>query len=122
MIAIGAKGVHPVVVSFPGKQVAPMPPILPPCLAALAVLVTCASPAPEFFGAARSDITLDGRAFTVFRDGNRVQVIRHGYAGMAERREIPARMLRAVEQATGCRALPESFVGDSGERRGRIAC
>lgn len=86
------------------------------------LLSACDSPSPEFFGATKTAVTIDGRAFTVFRDGNRVQVIRHGYAGPRERRAIPGQMLRAVEQATGCRAQSESFQGDSGERRGRITC
>lgn len=85
-------------------------------------LAACASPSPEFFGATKTNTIIDGRAFTVFRRDSRVQVIRHGYAGLAEQRAIPEQMLRAVEQATGCKAVVESFQGDSGERRGRIAC
>ena len=51
-----------------------------------------------------------------------MQVIRHGYASPRDRRAIPEQTLRAVEDATGCRAVIDSFQGDSGERRGRIAC
>lgn len=86
------------------------------------LLCGCASPSPEFFGATKTEVTVEGRAFTVFRNDRRVQVIRHGYAGTAARREIPAQMMLAVAQATGCRPISESFVGDSGERRGRISC
>ena len=89
----------------------------------LALLVSgCDSPSPEFFGTTKTAVTVDGRAFTVFRRDTRVQVIRHGYAGPAARRDIPEQMLRAVAEATGCRPLDDSFVGDSGERRGRIRC
>lgn len=94
----------------------------PGLFALFLAFAACASPSPEFFGASKTEVTVDGRAFTVFRQENRVQVIRHGYAGMAERRAIPEQMLRAVEQATGCKAVAESLQGDSGERRGRIAC
>lgn len=86
------------------------------------LLAACASPSPEFFGANRAEVTVDGRAFTVLRRESRVQVIRHGYASPRDRRAIPEQMLRAVEDATGCRAVIDSFQGDSGERRGRIAC
>lgn len=104
-----------------------MPRATPPparlCLAALILLAACgASPAPAFFGATRHDVQIDGRAFTVFRKENRVEVIRLGYARPAERAAIPEQMLRAVAKATGCTPVEASFQGDSGERRGRIRC
>ena len=37
-----------------------------------------ASPAPEFFGAKRVDVTRDGRQYTVFFTDRRVEVIRLG--------------------------------------------
>jgi hypothetical protein len=98
----------------------PLPLLALPAL--LALLVGCASPSPAFFGAARNEVTVDGRRFTVFHEGSRAQVIRHGYAPAAARAEIPAQMLRAVALATGCTPVTESFQGDSGERRGRIRC
>jgi hypothetical protein len=91
-------------------------------LAALLLLAACASPSPQFFDARRSDVVVEGRSYAVFRDGNRAQVIRLGYASPAERRAIPDQMLRAVALATGCSAVASSFTGDSGERRGRLTC
>ena len=88
----------------------------------LALLAACASPSPQFFGAARQEVTVEGRRFTVLQDGSRAQVIRHGYAAPSARAGIPAQMLRAVTIATGCTPVTESFQGDSGERRGRIRC
>jgi hypothetical protein len=96
--------------------------MFPRLLPALALLCACASPSPQFFNASRQDVVIDGRSFTVFRKDNRVQVIRHGYARSAERPDIPAQMLRAAAQATGCTPIETSFQGDSGERRGRIRC
>ena len=72
--------------------------------------------------AQRHDVVVEGRSYTVFRDGHRVQVIRLGYATPAQRQDIPAQMLRAVALATGCSPVSASFQGDSGERRGRITC
>lgn len=92
-------------------------------LAALLLLAACAaSPSPRFLDAQRHDVVVAGRSYTVFRDGNRVQVIRLGYATPAQRKEIPAQMLHAVALATGCTPVATSFQGDSGERRGRITC
>lgn len=91
-------------------------------LPTLAVLCACASPSPQFFGAQEQAVTVDGRQFTVFRKGTRVQVIRHGYAGPSARRDIPDQMLRAVALATRCTPVASSFQGDSGERRGRVTC
>lgn len=96
--------------------------MFPRLLPALALLCACASPSPQFLNASRQDVVIDGRRFTVFRKDTRVQVIRHGYARSDERPDIPAQMLRAAAQATGCTPIETSFQGDSGERRGRIRC
>ncbi|MEN9409283.1 MAG: hypothetical protein RL216_1257 [Pseudomonadota bacterium] len=93
-----------------------------PLLTLLLLLAACASPSPQFFDAQRSDVVVQGRSYIVFRDANRVQVIRLGYATPTQRRDIPAQMLRAVTLATGCTPIAASFQGDSGERRGRITC
>ncbi len=45
--------------------------------ALLVILAGCgASPAPQFFGAARYDLTLEGIRFTVFLKDDRAEVIR----------------------------------------------
>ena len=87
------------------------------------LLAACtASPAPTQFGSTAQTTTVAGRSFTVLRDENRVQVIRHGWASPREQQAIPEQMLLAVAQATGCKPIADSFQGDSGERRGRITC
>jgi hypothetical protein len=91
--------------------------ILPLLLAACA-----ASPAPTHFTSTVQSTTVAGRTFTVLRDENRVQVIRHGWASPRERQAIPDQMLLAVAQTTGCTPIAQSFQGNSGERRGRITC
>lgn len=96
---------------------------LPCLLMCIVALVACgASPSPQFFNATRSDVVVEGRSFAVFHRDNRAQVIRLGYASPAERALVPAQMLRAVALATGCTPVAASFVGDSGERRGRLRC
>lgn len=91
------------------------------------LLVACASPAPEFSGAERRDITVDNIAFTVFRKGNEAEVIRRsGYLMPAERARAFPLFPRAAELATGCTAVPNSLrsriPGDSGEARIALRC
>ncbi len=87
------------------------------------LLASCsASPAPEFFGATRTDITVDGRAYTVFQKGERVEVIRLGHAKRAEHQEIRATMIELIPRVTGCKLRESSLQGDSGEMRGSLSC
>lgn len=95
-------------------------------LLVFALVTACASPAPEFFGATRHEITLEGIRFVVLHKGNAAEVIRMGYLGRAERGQVAELMLRAVAETTGCRVLPGTVVtglpGDTGEARMRLAC
>ncbi len=93
----------------------------------LCLLITgCgASPAPQFFGAVRHDLTLEGIDFTVFHKDDRAEVIRLGYLSRAARDRVPRLMRQAVEQATGCRIrgdLVTKLPGDTGEARARLDC
>jgi len=99
-----------------------MRPIVSLCL----LLAACASPAPQFFGAARHDITLSGIDFVVFHKGDRAEVIRLGYLSRPARAAVPALMMEAAERTTGCRVVPGSAVtglpGDTGEARMDLDC
>jgi len=91
-------------------------------ITALALLNGCVSAAPEFIGATRTDITLNGRDYAVYQKGERVSVIRMGYARRGEHQEIRATMIELIPVVTGC-ALRESTVqGDSGEMRASLSC
>lgn len=91
--------------------------LLPLALAACGV-----SPAPEFLGATRSDVTVNGREYTVLQKGERVEVIRLGYAARGDHQEIRATMIELVPQVTGCRLRDSTLTGDSGEMRGSLDC
>lgn len=92
-------------------------------LALAPALAACgASPALEFRGADRRDVTVDGRQYTVFFTESRVQVIRLGWASPGEHQAIRAAMVGLVEPVTGCALLDRSLQGDSGEMRGSIRC
>jgi hypothetical protein len=86
------------------------------------ILAACASPAPEFFGATRTDVTLNGRDYAVFQKGERVEVIRRGYAGRGEHQEIRATMIELIPRVTGCKLRDSTLTGDSGEMRGALDC
>ena len=89
----------------------------------LIFLAACgASPAPEFFGATRTDVNLNGRDYTVFQKGERVEVIRLGYAKRGEHQEIRATMIELIPRVTGCKLRESTLTGDSGEMRGSVSC
>ena len=86
-------------------------------------LAACgASPAPEFMGATRTDIVVDGRGYSVFQKGERVEVIRQGYAKRGDHQNIRATMIGLIPQVTGCKLRESTLTGDSGEMRGSLDC
>ncbi|MBA3910855.1 MAG: hypothetical protein C0524_13510 [Rhodobacter sp.] len=92
-------------------------------LVPLIFLAACgASAAPEFFGAQRSDITVNGRDYTVFQKGERVEVIRLGYATRGDHQAIRATMIDLIPRVTGCKLRETTLTGDSGEMRGSLDC
>ena len=89
----------------------------------LLFLAACGpSPAPEFIGAKRTDITLNGRDYTIFQKGERVEVIRLGYARRGEHQDIRATMIELIPRVTGCTLRESTLTGDSGEMRGSLDC
>ena len=95
------------------------------------LLIGCgASPAPQFFGAIRHDMTLDGIGFTVFVKADKAEVIRLGYLSRSARDRVPPLMVRAAELASGCKVAgpaeglyrSPSLPGDTGEARFQLAC
>ncbi|MDD8021618.1 MAG: hypothetical protein PHX82_00715 [Paracoccaceae bacterium] len=99
-------------------------------LTILALGACGASPAPQFFGATRHEVTLDGYDFVVFHKGVDAEVIRLGYLRRAEREPVPALMVQAVKLTTGCtvrgvslgRERSPALPGDTGEARFRLKC
>jgi hypothetical protein len=88
----------------------------------LVFLAACASPAPEFMGATRTDVNLNGRDYTVFQKGEQVEVIRLGYAKRGEHQDIRATMIELIPRVTGCKLRDSTLQGDSGEVRGSLDC
>ena len=86
------------------------------------LLAACVSPAPEFMGATRTETTINGRDYVVLQKGERVEVIRMGYARRGEHQEIRATMIELIPTVTGCTLRESSLTGDSGEMRGPLNC
>lgn len=100
-------------------------------LVLLSGLAGCgASPAPQFFGAERDDVDIDGYHFAVYHRDSQAEVIRLGYLTRDRRDKVPALMIVAAEQATGCKVAgpltglgrSPSLHGDTGEARFRLNC
>jgi hypothetical protein len=96
--------------------------LIPPILLAFALAACGAQPAPEFFGATRTEVTRDGRQYVVLQKGERVEIIRLGYATRGEHQAIRATMIALAEEVTGCKLRERSLQGDSGEMRGSLTC
>lgn len=103
-----------------------MRPILALALPLLALAACGASPAPDMFGAVRSDVTRGGMDFVVFHKGSTAEVVRMGYLARPERGAVPALMAEAAAEATGCRVIPHSMEtkipGDTGVARFALDC
>jgi hypothetical protein len=93
-----------------------------PVLLVLLLSACGASPAPEFMGAERTEVTVSGRDYVIFQKGERVEVIRLGYARRGEHQEIRATMIELIPTVTGCKLRDSTLQGDSGEMRGSLSC
>jgi hypothetical protein len=67
-------------------------------------------------------VTVNGRDYVVFQKGERVEVIRLGYAQRGQHQEIRASMIELIPKVTGCSLRESSLQGDSGEMRGTLNC
>jgi hypothetical protein len=92
----------------------------------LLFLSACATPAPDFFGAARHDVTRGGIDFVVYQQADAVEVVRMGYLSRSARAPVPRLMAEAAGEASGCRVIPGSMrtkiPGDTGVARFDLDC
>ena len=58
----------------------------------------------------------------MFQKGERVEVIRLGYAKRGEHQEIRATMIELIPVVTDCKLKENTLTGDSGEMRGSLTC
>lgn len=88
----------------------------------LFVLAACDSPSPQLGRAEPTRIVRDGYALTVWRSGDQVEVIRHGYAPRADLPKLRGVLLQAMRDTTGCDLQASSVNGDAGVLRARLDC
>lgn len=96
--------------------------LLPALLAVLVLAGCAASPAPEFRGGQHHLVQRDGRDYSLWHKGERVEVIRHGPAHAGQHRQIRETMILLIPEVTGCRLKPATLQGDSGEMRASLTC
>jgi hypothetical protein len=85
-------------------------------------LGACDQPSPHLWGAQGTRAQAGGYAVTVWRRGDRVEVIRHGYAPRADQPALRPAMAQAIVDVTGCAVRPNSLEGDTGVLRAAIDC
>ena len=81
-----------------------------------------AQPHPTLWGGERFEVSRNGRQYVVFRKGDRVEVIRLGWASPGQHARIRATMIALIPEVTGCVVRESSLKGDSTEMRGRLRC
>jgi hypothetical protein len=86
------------------------------------ILTACDSPSPQMRAAQPTRFVAEGHAMTLWRDGEDVAVIRHGYAPRAIQPRLRPAMARAMVEQTGCTIRPGTLDGDSGVLRARLDC
>lgn len=91
-------------------------------LALCLMLAACDSHSPQLGRAEPTKLTRGGYEITVWRAGDRVEAIRHGFARRADKPHLRATLMRAMRDATGCDLRENSVEGDIGVLRGRLSC
>ncbi len=96
------------------------------CLLPAGLCLSCASPAPAYFGVPAATVVIDGRTYHVFvrRTGQiaHAQVIRMGWAGSGDHQPIIDAMVKAAEHVTACSAILQTIRGDSGVLNLSLRC
>lgn len=88
----------------------------------LGVLVACDSPSPLLGQAEPMRLQRGGYDITVWRAGDDVEAIRHGMARRADKPQLRAVLMQAMQDATGCDLRENSVEGDIGVLRARLSC
>ncbi|MEC7765225.1 MAG: hypothetical protein VX874_25190 [Pseudomonadota bacterium] len=68
------------------------------------------------------EVTVESSRFSVWRDGDRVEVIRLSREMLPRLSVVLARAEGAIRQATGCRVVAGSLKGDQAVVTARLAC
>ncbi|WP_421702542.1 hypothetical protein [Aliiroseovarius sp.] len=88
----------------------------------LLALTACDSPTPGMARGEKTEVTIDGSRFSVYRRDDRVEVIRTSREWLPDRTEYRAKAQMAIRQATGCKVRGNSFDGDQAMAKARLNC
>jgi len=92
-------------------------------LASVALAAGCASPSPGYLGVAPERVVIEGTEIAVWRRGGQAQAIRlGGYARPGTHAVLRARLIAAIELATGCAVAADRATGDSGVLEAPLLC
>lgn len=85
-------------------------------------LAACDSPSPWLAHGTSTAVHRAGYAMTVWQAGDRVEVIRHGYAPRRDQPLLRPAMAAAIVDVTGCQIRQGTLEGDSGVLRAMVDC
>ena len=88
----------------------------------LLVMAACASPSVQYIGVEGIPVDVEQSRFTVFKDGDNVQVIRTSREVLPNKQEVFAKATIAIERATGCSVKPNSLTGDQAKVEAKVVC
>ena len=91
-------------------------------LSVLLALTACDSPTPGMARGEKTEVTIDGSRFSVYRIDDRVEVIRTSREWRPDWAVAQAKAQMAIRQATGCKVRGNSFHGDPALAKARLNC
>jgi len=95
---------------------------LSPILFLAALLAGCDSPSPQFMRGERFEAEVEGSRFTIWRQGEAVEIYRTSPEVLPRLSEVFAKAEVAVRQTTGCAVASGSLRGDAALMTGTLDC
>ncbi len=86
------------------------------------ILGGCASPSIQYLGVEPQQVAVGGMDFQIYQIGENVQVVRVNTGRPPGRSEFRILVIRAIEQATGCKMDRDSLEGDFNLVNGIVEC
>lgn len=93
-----------------------------PILLFAGLLAGCDSPSPQFMRGERFEAEVDGSRFTIWRQGDAVEIYRTSPEVLPRMSAVFAKAEVAVRQTTGCAIASGSFKGDAALMTAGLDC
>jgi len=111
--ARGRRGIYPLLTVFWETGTMIRISHLSPILFLVTLLAGCDSPSPQFMRGERFEAEVEGSRFTIWRQGEAVEIYRTSPEVLPRMSEVFAKAEAAVRQTTGCGIDSGSFKGDA---------